>query len=433
MAPRRLYLRNFEVGSDDEGPRIVVVDLARAHVGADDNSLAADVAELLASMAVQVGADRAAASAGAIGPEALGRSLPYLQPLALSSATRRDVKQAGDDDTDVLADLRGLVQEAAGVEEYELATLQRITLARVLAVFGAVLLFYVVLYFASNWSEIVESFSEADWENLPVIVLMAALTYPAGAISLLGAITNRLPFLLTSEVMLGQAFLNRFTPANAGGMVLRVRYLQRNGTDLALATASIGLTSAASGVMQVVFIVGFVLWSGSTGGFGLDLPEANWVAILLLGVLILGSVVWFTPLRGKLLGSRLALSAREILGELKELATNPAKVVMLFGGAAMGKLFTVIAFTQSCRAFGVDLSFAELGALYMTANTVATAVPTPGGMGAIEAALVAVLTGAGVPTAEALSITLVFRLITYWLPVPFSYLALRHLRKTDAV
>jgi uncharacterized protein (TIRG00374 family) len=183
----------------------------------------------------------------------------------------------------------------------------------------------------------------------------------------------------------------------------------------------------------VVFIVGFVLWSGSTGGFGLDLPEANWVAILLLGVLILGSVVWFTPLRGKLLGSRLALSAREILGELKELATNPAKVVMLFGGAAMGKLFTVIAFTQSCRAFGVDLSFAELGALYMTANTVASAVPTPGGMGAIEAALVAVLTGAGVPTAEALSITLVFRLITYWLPVPFSYLALRHLRKTDAV
>jgi uncharacterized membrane protein YbhN (UPF0104 family) len=94
---------------------------------------------------------------------------------------------------------------------------------------------------------------------------------------------------------------------------------------------------------------------------------------------------------------------------------------------------TIMAFAQSARAFGIDLGFAQLGALYLTANTVAAAAPTPGGVGAIEAALVAVLTGAGVDATIALSTVLVFRLVTFWLPVPPSWLALRHLRSTDAV
>jgi uncharacterized membrane protein YbhN (UPF0104 family) len=44
-----------------------------------------------------------------------------------------------------------------------------------------------------------------------------------------------------------------------------------------------------------------------------------------------------------------------------------------------------------------------------------------------------VLTGIGVDPAEALSIVLVFRLVTYWLPVLPSYVALRHLRRTGLV
>ena len=60
----------------------------------------------------------------------------------------------------------------------------------------------------------------------------------------------------------------------------------------------------------------------------------------------------------------------------------------------------------------------------------AAAAPTPGGVGAIEAALTAALTGVGVPTADALSAVFLFRLVTYWLPVPFGWGALQRLQKT---
>ena len=63
--------------------------------------------------------------------------------------------------------------------------------------------------------------------------------------------------------------------------------------------------------------------------------------------------------------------------------------------------------------------------LYLIANTVASAVPTPGGVGAIEAALVFVLVGAGVDDSVAWASVLLFRLVNYWFPTIPGYLGLR--------
>ena len=434
IAHGRLHTGHVRIRPAGDGPRVVLADLSRATTGADDARLVLDVAELLTSLAVRVGPERAVATAGAVDPVRLGATLPLLQPLALSATTRRAVKGAGrDDGPDVLAELREQVQAATDVEAYELAGLERISVGRAVSLVGTAVLLYVFLAFASNWSAIAEALGEADWTLLPLVLAMAAVVYPTGALSLMGAVTTRLPLGQTTEVMLGQAFLNRFTPANAGGMALRARYLQRNGVELDVAAASIGITSAASGVVQVVLVVGFLLWSGQSGGLGVELPDVNVVAIALLALLAVGGIVWFTPLRRRLFDSRIAVSATRVFHEIRDLAKDPTKLALLFGGATLGKLATIVAFVASARAFGVDLSFAELGALYLTANTVASAAPTPGGVGAVEAALVAVLTGAGVPSAEALSITLVFRLATFWMPVPPSYLALQHLRRADVV
>ncbi len=86
---------------------------------------------------------------------------------------------------------------------------------------------------------------------------------------------------------------------------------------------------------------------------------------------------------------------------------------------------TIVAFVAACRGFGVEIPFAELGAMYLVANTIASTVPTPGGVGAIEAALILVLTNAGVPQATAWAAVLLFRLINYWLPTIPGYVCLK--------
>ena len=55
------------------------------------------------------------------------------------------------------------------------------------------------------------------------------------------------------------------------------------------------------------------------------------------------------------------------------------------------------------------------------------------GLGAVEAALTAGLTAAGLPGAVALSSVLLYRLLTFWLPVPIGWVALKYLERQQAL
>ena len=59
--------------------------------------------------------------------------------------------------------------------------------------------------------------------------------------------------------------------------------------------------------------------------------------------------------------------------------------------------------------------------------------PTPGNLGALEAALVVGLTGIGVPAGPSVAGVLTFRLITYWLPTAPGFLAFRVLQRRGVV
>jgi uncharacterized protein (TIRG00374 family) len=55
---------------------------------------------------------------------------------------------------------------------------------------------------------------------------------------------------------------------------------------------------------------------------------------------------------------------------------------------------------------------------YAGAELLALIPLTPGGLGFVEAGLVGTLTLAGVPAKDALTATLLYRLVAYWLPLP---------------
>jgi uncharacterized protein (TIRG00374 family) len=85
------------------------------------------------------------------------------------------------------------------------------------------------------------------------------------------------------------------------------------------------------------------------------------------------------------------------------------------------------------QAFGGGAGIAQIGAVYMAATTVGSASPTPGGVGAIEALLIAGLTGIGISPGPAVSTVITYRLATYWLPVVPGWYCLRQLQRMDCV
>src|SRR6185312_3560770 len=86
---------------------------------------------------------------------------------------------------------------------------------------------------------------------------------------------------------------------------------------------------------------------------------------------------------------KLAKGIRSSLTAFRHIAQRPSKVALLFGGSMAVTLAYIFAFDASVAAFGGGISAANLGAVFLGASAVAAAAPTPGNLGALEAALVA--------------------------------------------
>src|ERR1700745_724927 len=95
--------------------------------------------------------------------------------------------------------------------------------------------------------------------------------------------------------------------------------------------------------------------------------------------------------------TRLRKVLRSAFGSLRQVAASPVKLILLVGGSARVALAYIGGLAASIQAFGGGVGIAEIGAVYMAASAIAAASPTPGGLGAIEAALIAGLTGVGRP------------------------------------
>ncbi len=420
-------------GADDDParprvPPVALIDFRWAGHQASPLLLATDVAQLVTSLALIVGAERSvAAAARALGPDDLATALPLVQPLALPA----DVQAALGGQDHVLPAVRSRLQAAAGGVAYELADIERIKLGQLVSLAGGVVVAYTLLAFASSWSEISTALGAVSLWSIPGLVVLGTVPYLTGAGTFMAVAPQRLPFAEVVRVMVAQSFLNRFTPANSGGMALRVRYLQQRGGDLGTAAAGVGLTSVTSGIGQLVVLGTFAAWAGSSaGGLTFELPRASSVAVALAVLAVLAGVVWLTPWGRRVVARRLGTTVRQVWVTLRRLSRQPARFVTLFVTTLVGKVAGIVAFTEASRAVDISLSFPKLGLLYLTASSLASAAPTPGGVGAVEAALIAALTGTGIPATDALSAVFLFRLITYWLPVPFGWWSLRNLQRT---
>jgi len=93
----------------------------------------------------------------------------------------------------------------------------------------------------------------------------------------------------------------------------------------------------------------------------------------------------------------------------------------------------VLALFFSLRAFAVQLSLIKVTSAYLAAAAIGAASPTPGGLGAIEAALVRMLIRFNVPSGPAIAGVLAFRLVTYWLPLLPAAAAFRALHRSGAL
>jgi uncharacterized protein (TIRG00374 family) len=134
-----------------------------------------------------------------------------------------------------------------------------------------------------------------------------------------------------------------------------------------------------------------------------------------------------------MLRARLSPMLGQVLPRLLEVAQQPRKLAQGIGGTLLVSLSYIFCLVACVAASSRSVPIAKIGVVYLTGSAIGSIMPTPGGLGAVEAALTAGLTAAGVPGAAAASAVLLFRLLTFWLPVPFGWGALKYLERQQAL
>jgi undecaprenyl-diphosphatase len=268
---------------------------------------------------------------------------------------------------------------------------------------------------------------------VPLVIALSAVTYLASAVALMGAIPQRIRLWPTVLAQGASSFINRVSPANVGGMALNARYLQKSGVEPTAGVAAVGVNSLAGAVVHLILIVIFFAWSSRRLGQAFKLPSTSTLlAILAVILAVIGILLAIRPGR-RFASGTLVPGLRSAAASLGRVAQNPGKMTMLVGGSALITLAYIGGLAASVEAFGGGPGFVVLGAVYLGGAALAAAAPTPGGIGAIEAALVAGLTGVGMANGPAVSAVLLYRLATYWLPVAPGWLCWRVLQRREYV
>lgn len=425
IAHRDLRLAN--VFLDPDGGTWLI-DFGFAELAATDAMLDEDAAELLSSTYTKVGAERAVAAAvAALGPDPVAAALRYIQPAALSTATGKAVNALPGKGKPLQAE----ILRVTGIPEPDYVQVERVSARRVAIWLFTGVAVYFLIHQLSDVSLLAERIRGADWRWLPAIVAMSVLSYVAATMSAIGSVPDQLPPWPTFVAQSAASFVNWVTPAKVGGLALSARFMERRGVHAAVAVTGAGINAAAGAVMHAALLGIFVVAVGARGLDGVHPPSPRTLLLVGLGILAVSGLVAAIPAGRRLVYQQVVPSLRRAVSGIRELAGHPGKLALLFGGSALVTLSLALCLAYCIEAFGGGLTLPAIIAAYLVGAAIAQVAPTPGGIGAVEAALIAGLTAAGLDKETAVPAVFLFRLITFWLPILPGWLAFNWLQRTD--
>ena len=424
IAHGALDARHVAVAADGS-PRLA--DFQTASSSATPQAVLSDRAQLLVTTALLAGDDRAVGAAlAAIGAGGLTEVLPYLQPAALTHATRRSLKEAERD----LDAIRDRAAAAAGTEPPKLEPLRRVTIGSLVTIVLLLAAAYFVFTAIANVGidQVAEELEKADAEWLWAALVVVPVVPVAQAFGTMGAST--LPLRLGPVIALEYAvqFIALAVPSSAARVAMNVRFFQKEGAPAAQAL-TIGLIDSVFGFIVQVLILVTILASGlvtldiSLSGLNVD---PNGTLLVLAGVLLL--VVIVVALMIPRIRNPIRASIAEATPALRVIR-SPVKLAGLLGGNFTAQFLLAIVLGLTVRAFGESATMAQLLLTNTLVSLFAGIMPVPGGIGVSEAALAFCLTAIGIPSASSAAIALTYRLLTFYLPPIWGGFAMRWLRR----
>jgi glycosyltransferase 2 family protein len=421
-------LRGNEITVDDGA--VIFGGFGSAEYGATDAQLQSDLAQLLVTTSALYGAESAVGAAiEAFGKDTILTASRRLTRAAVPKRIRESVANAGV----VMSSSRAEVKRQTGADQIKTQTITRFTRNQVIQLVLLGALVYVAYPFISTVPTFFSELRNANYWWALLGLGISAMTYVGAAAALWACTDGQVNFWKLSIAQVANTFAATTTPAGVGGLALSTRILQKGGLTAVRATAAVAIQQSVQVIMHILLLILFSTVAGASTDLAHFVPRAA-VLYLIAGVAlgIVGTFLFVPKLR-HWLGTAVRPRLNEVTKDLIELVREPKRFSLIVLGCAGTTLGAALALWTSVEAFGGGATFVTCTVVTMVGGTLASAAPTPGGVGAVEAALIGGLAAFGVPAAVAVPSVLLYRVLTCWLPVFVGWPVMRWLTKKDMV
>ena len=412
VAHRDLRPGNLLIGHGGAG----FSSLDAALPGAGELVRRLDVTQLLTTLARAVGAPTAVqALRNGYQPTDESSIAAILQPIALAPWGWSAMREARGCISEVRRELVG-----ADITE-PITRLERFRWRTVASTVALTIATFLVIGQLSRVN-LLEALRHTNFGWFAIAILGSALTYFAAAENLAAFVPKRLSLIRGFFVQLSTAFVGVAMPPTVGHIAVNARYLARQDVDEGSIAAAVAVSQIVNVVTTVLLLITFGLLTGSGISRFNIVPSSD----LLIGVAVIvavGGILLFVPQTRAKFSHHVLPRLRSFWPRLLDAVSQPLR---LGAGIVADLLLTfgyLVAFIAALRALGAHPAIIPVGVVYLAGNTVGSAAPTPGGLGAVEAVLIAGLTAIGIPAHEAIPSVLIFRIATFWLPIPAGWLS----------
>lgn len=381
-----------------------IVDFPDAQVGAPDRTMDGDVSELIASLAIAVGPERAVASArDALGDEAVDRALPGLEVFALSPRTRRELR-------DRPGFLDAVRAAAGGGPE---ATADLLNVHRIWQPALMSVAVYVVLLTIAGWGDVLDGLSVLRFRWVAVAGAVFAVVPVLHGLAMRLAVRRR--------VAVGRSAAAAAVATSAeviGGPAARRHHLESyvrscggRGEEPARAVDLVLAAELLGGIVMLLGAAGAGLYRSR---FELEVGAttlAFLVVAVVAGVLGYGFRIWRPPPWPPT--PRWSSMVRTV----RAVAAAPGsrgRALAVLASVTGAELALIVALEMSLRAAGSFEALAITAAVMAGTRVLLAVLGITGVPGVLEALLVTGLCALGIAPVPALLGVLVYATYRYW-------------------
>ena len=424
IAHRSLSSENIFVSQSGD---ISFTGLHSGTIAATDLQKRVDLAEALVSAARSSSISETIVVAKKLfSTKELTKTIPAIQSVVMSRKTREYLKQ----EKELLNNLRIALGELLPSSEIQPISFQRIKWKNIILATASVIALYVLVPQFSQIN-IKELITTAEWKWAGVALLGSALTYFASTALLLAFISVPVNWYKALQAQLAASFATLVTPPTLGSVAVNIRFLNKSGVSGPTAATAVGVSQVIIFFIHVILLFIFGVIAGSQTDFSFR-PSRDSLVIIVLIFAFIVLIFSISVFRNWIL-NKIRPIISQIGPVLSVISQQPQRLLLSVVSSIALNIAYIIAFYASLNAFGSNISIAATAFVYLAGATIGQAAPTPGGIGAVEAALIAGLTASGIPSGTALSGVLLYRVVTFWLPVLPGWYAFANLQRKNSL